>query len=406
MRLRERELDPEVRRRLTAVDASLAGEPVDPELADLAAFATELRDDAPPVDPRFAAELDALVAEGFPTAQPDFGGPVKPPSNRARTRFASLHRRPLLPILAGATTIVIVAGVVAATQFHAGTGDFESGDSLLRKQLSEEPAPPGTADVTESLRRLDAKRGSDKAIVEASATSDAAARVNRPHTAKDRRFEQQAASLTLSADPAQVQDVSGEVRDVAERYDGFVQDSAVSVNGDRARASFSLLVPAANLQAAILDLSDLANVTASDFNTDDVTGSYATAGKRLSAARAEVQKLLRKLEDASSVSEAASLRQQLQIARGELASARGGLRDVKQSVNYAPISLTITGSGDGDGWSIGDAAKDAVDVLEAVGGAILIALAVLVPVGLVGGVIWLAGTRLVRRRRESVLDQD
>jgi hypothetical protein len=54
---------------------------------------------------------------------------------------------------------------------------------------------------------------------------------------------------------------------------------------------------------------------------------------------------------------------------------------------------------------IGDAADDAVDVLEAVGGALLIGLAVVIPLGALGGAVWFGGRELSHRRREASLDR-
>jgi hypothetical protein len=65
----------------------------------------------------------------------------------------------------------------------------------------------------------------------------------------------------------------------------------------------------------------------------------------------------------------------------------------------------VVADGDGDGWSIGDAAGDAVDVLEALGGATLIGLAVLLPLGGISLLFWLAVRQLRHRHRESALDE-
>ena len=95
---------------------------------------------------------------------------------------------------------------------------------------------------------------------------------------------------------------------------------------------------------------------------------------------------------------------QLDVARQQLAVARAGLRGLKQRVALTPVTVQITGSGDGS-RSIGDAADDAVGVLEAIGGAALIALAVLVPLGVIGWIGWVGTRQVQRRRREAPLDR-
>ena len=61
------------------------------------------------------------------------------------------------------------------------------------------------------------------------------------------------------------------------------------------------------------------------------------------------------------------------------------------------------GSSD-DGWSLGDAARDALSVLGAIAGAAIVALAVAVPAAIVGLLAWLAYRAVLRRRREQALD--
>jgi hypothetical protein len=109
------------------------------------------------------------------------------------------------------------------------------------------------------------------------------------------------------------------------------------------------------------------------------------------------------LSNASSSSEAAAIKQQLVVARQQLAAARNALRGLKGRVAYTPVSVEITAQGDGS-WTIGDAADDALGVLEAIGGALLITLAVLVPLAALLALGWLGARELQRRRREAALD--
>jgi hypothetical protein len=191
------------------------------------------------------------------------------------------------------------------------------------------------------------------------------------------------------------------VVDVTSRYDGFVDSSDVHVGGRQSHASFSLRIPAAHLRDALDDLSGLGRVTLRDEGSTNVTGAYVDAGKAYRDARSKVDSLLMQLRSASTPSEAATIRQQLVGARQELAAARAALRGVKGPVAYAPVSVQIRAGGDGS-WSIGDAADDAVGVLEAIAGALLITLAVLVPLA----ALLALGTReLGRRRREAYLDR-
>jgi hypothetical protein len=72
------------------------------------------------------------------------------------------------------------------------------------------------------------------------------------------------------------------------------------------------------------------------------------------------------------------------------------------------VAVTVSadgGSSSGGGsFTPGDAAHDAVKILGAVAGGLVVALAILLPALLVGGALWL-GVRTARRRgRERALD--
>ena len=83
---------------------------------------------------------------------------------------------------------------------------------------------------------------------------------------------------------------------------------------------------------------------------------------------------------------------------------------MRNRANYATVAVDVTGAArkqaaaPSDGpWTPGDAAHDAVRVLEVSAGIVLIALAVLVPLGLVGAAGGFAAATLRRRRREATL---
>ena len=63
-------IDPEIAATLDAIDATLAGEPVDGRYADVAEIALLLASDRPQVPPAFAHSMDQKVARRFaPRAQ-------------------------------------------------------------------------------------------------------------------------------------------------------------------------------------------------------------------------------------------------------------------------------------------------------------------------------------------------
>lgn len=377
-----RDLDPKARRELNAVDAALRGERVEPEFDDLAAIAAELHEARPALDRDVTAELDAWAAEGFPRADktPSDEGASEPPRD---VRPGKSRRRWLLPAFGAAATAVLVIGV-AISQLRPD-GELDSGSDDAGLATIEKPQPT-SPDVFESgAEKLSGRR--------------AGLAIGEP------RANVTSASLTLSAEGDEVADVADDVVDVTDRYGGIVDEANVTT-GDAAspRASFQLRIPSQDLQAALADLSDLAHVKSRNEAESDVNKAFIRGEERFSDANAEVDALLEQLAEADDATEIESIRAQLRNARNELAAARFQLKEIKQRVGFSVVTVGVVAEGDGPGWSLGEAADDAVNVLEWIGGALLVALAVIIPVGALGAALWFGTANLRRRRRESVLD--
>jgi hypothetical protein len=352
----------------------------------------ELRALRPTPERDFAAELDRRMAGGFAPEPESGGGGVARP--RAKWRARPLHRRTLLPALGALALSAVVIAVVASNSGNGGGGTSTSGPELLQPTTGAGASPPAS---------VAAPRQSGGVQEALPPTAPAPPIGGRPRNGQP-QVQQRSASIGLSTDADKLQGAADGVVDVTDRYDGYVDSSDVQSSGAMPHASFSLRIPTTHLQDALADLSNLGHLVSSDEGSVNVTDAYVTAGKTYADARAHVDALLARLRSASSPSDAAAIRRQLDVARQQLAVARSGLRGLKQRVALTPVTVQIAGSGDGS-WSIGDAANDAVGVLEAIGGGALIALAVLVPLGVIGWIGW-AGTREVqRRRREAPLDR-
>jgi Domain of unknown function (DUF4349) len=317
----------------------------------------------------FAAKLDRRVAAGFP-------------SERTVEQKRELTWGRLLPALGTLAAVAVVAVVISNS---GGGGGSDS-------------ATPTSAPATSQF----GKGAVRSEQIVPSPTTQVPPTTGRPRNGQP-QVQERTAQLGLATDADKLQDAADGVVDVTGRYDGFVDSSNVHTGGSRGRASFELRIPTQHLQDALSDLSDLGRVTLLNQGSTNVTGSYVDAGKAYADARANVDDLTEQLRDASSPSEAEAIRAQLDVARQQLAAARAALRSLKQRVAYTPVSVEITAQGDGS-WSIGDAADDAVGVLEAIGGATLIALAVLIPLGALLVLGWLGTRELRRRRREAALD--
>lgn len=334
----------------------------------------ELRALRPTPDSAFAAALDRRVAAAFPKAR-------RPAADRG------LSWGRLVPVLGGLAAVAALVLVISNT---GGGGSRQSLNGIRQAPSTAAPAAGGGS-------------AGQAAPLETVVPPSQPVPSGRPHNGRP-QVQEQSASLGLSTDPGKLQDTADGVVQVTQRYDGFIDSSSVHAGGSNGHASFSLRIPIQHLDDAMADLSNLGHVTSSDVGTSNVTGTYVDASKAYAQAQAKVNSLLAELRSASP-SETHAIRARLAIAREQLAAARTALRGLKQRVALTPVSVEITAHGDGSGWTIGDAAGEAVSVLEAIGGALLIALAVLVPIAALLTLGWLGARELRRRQREAPLNR-
>ncbi|MGA9859360.1 MAG: DUF4349 domain-containing protein [Solirubrobacteraceae bacterium] len=224
----------------------------------------------------------------------------------------------------------------------------------------------------------------------------------------------QGAQLALSTAPGRVGTVAQQVFDVIGAQQGIVTHSSVTATGTTSGgADFQLSVPSANLPATLNALSRLpgANVVSRTDTSADITGQVGGAGERLAEARALRRSLLRQLAAATTSQQAAAIRAQIHDADAAIAADVSTLNGLHRQVAYSQIQLTIQAvnpppahhSATGP-FSLSRALHDAGRVLVVAAGVSLIALAVLLPVGLVAALLGWAAWALRRRRREHALD--
>jgi hypothetical protein len=365
---------------LEAIDATLAGEPVDPEYAEVAELALLLRAERPAPAPEFTVLLDEGFARRF---APD-------------TRKRRAPARWLFAPAAGIAVALVVAIVVAVSTSSGGRPmPVHAAAGLPARTSSANAASPGAAaravgPATPSANTLDALQppSNGRKIV-------------------------QSAQLSLSAPSSRIDDVAQEVFNVVGADRGYVNNSTVTATGNpNGYAEFQLTVPSANLPQAMTQLSELryASVVSRTDTTNDITNQFDSAGAELSRAQARRTSLLKQLQNALTQTQINAIQAQLNDANARIASAQATLRSLNHQVSYSQISLSVQARsavpvhGSGGGFTLGKAAHDAGRVLTVAAGVALIALAVLVPLGLVGALAWWVWAALRRHRREQALD--
>jgi hypothetical protein len=173
---------------------------------------------------------------------------------------------------------------------------------------------------------------------------------------------------------------------------------------------FELRVPTRNLDATVAALSRLGSVRERSQRAQDITPERVSARSRLADARTERKSLLEQLADADTPTETESIRRRLDIVSRQIEAARAALRRVNNRAAFSTVTVTLVADRDAGGtapddqWTPGDAAKDALRVLEVAAGVALIVLAAALPLALLGGAAALAARWTRRRRREHALD--
>ena len=382
MRRRETPLDPAVAAELEALEAALAGDPTaEPELATLV---RDVRMEAPAMSPAFRAQLDERVESGF-------GREPAPP------RRALLRRRPLIPALgvAGCLLAALVAVLIA-------TGGSNDDNASTAGGVAATQAAPAERESS------GAGAGADLAAPAAKDQSSSSAQAAPAPPSSGGRHVERSTRLELTTTDVQ-KTADGIVR-ATQAAGGYVQLSQVRTGEQNGGATFVLRVPTAKLDDALASLSKLGHVRAMEQSANDITGAYDGAQARLADARAERRGLLRALGKATTTQEIASLKARIADNRRELNRLQSEFNTVRRRANYATIQVEVTGRArkqpvtPGGSWDPGDAAHDALRVLEVGAGVALIGLAVLVPLAMLGTAGGLAAGALRRRRREAALN--
>jgi hypothetical protein len=367
---RDSTLDPAVAAELEALEAALAGDPsAEPELA---ALVRDVRAQAPAMQPGVRARLDERVAEGFARA----------PKRRSQ------RRRSLVPAL-GVSACVLAA--IVALVVAGGGGDGGSNGSAGSRT--------GVAESATAQR--------DSAGAGSGASSTSAAAPVTPQAAPSRRVER---TTRLELTTTDVQGAADGVVRATQASGGFVQSSQVATGDGNGSASFVLRVPTSRLDDAIARLSKLGHVRALQQSAQDITGAYNGASARLTEAKATRRALLGALAKATTTEEISSLRARIADNRRDIERYQTQFNALRQRANLATVDVELTGrphksqpTPGGGSWSPGDAARDAVRVLEVSAGVALVGLAVLLPLALLGIAAGLAAGAYRRRRREAAL---
>ncbi|MDE3133056.1 MAG: DUF4349 domain-containing protein, partial [Acidobacteriota bacterium] len=229
----------------------------------------------------------------------------------------------------------------------------------------------------------------------------------------------QSAQISLSTPNIHVDQVAQEVFTLVGAEHGTVLSSHITSatrSSGGGYASFSLSVPTSNLQDTMTQLSRLhyAAVVSRDDSSQNVSHQYNSDQRQLSDARALRASLLKQLQTAYTQSAIDSIKAQLKLAEQQITTWQNALGSLQHRISYSNVSVQINQNGlpilpahhrhHSSGFTIGRAGHDALHVLVVSAGVALIALAVMIPVGLVAALLMWLWVWLRQRRREHALD--
>lgn len=399
MSRRESTLDPVAARELEALDAALAGGAVDPDLADLAVLAEDLRAVAPRPSEGFAAHLDERAAAGFPVPRAAAG-------KRRRWSLPRINR--FTPLAAGSLAAVLAAVVVAAALL-SGPGS-DGGSTVSSSDTAESGAAAQSAKPEQSATEAapDASAGAGAAAPETSRGGGVGGA-----TEPGRRRVERSADLVVLVARDRFDEAAARVPQIAAGANAIVETSSVTTDGGDGRATFALRVPVDALEQTLADLSALGRVESRDESGVDVTGAYVSAADRLGDLRAERSSVRRRLAAETDTAKANELRDRLDELQRDISSARATVAQMRERTSYARVAFEMTtardgqdaGAGDDEdrGWTIGDALSDAGTILAGVLSGLIVGLAVAAPLVALLAALVLGRAVLRRRRRERAL---
>ena len=405
--MRQREsLSPEEARELDALERALAGDPVDADLRELEGIVHDIRATAPQMSPGFAASLEHRVAEGFPATD-------EHPAPRSPRRWV------LFPAAGALCAALVGLVVVLGNNGQTTTPDGVRGP--IAEGPASESADSGTASSPGTARESAPPALAAPPSSGGSSGSSGVQQLDRAGPARPpaatavpgsgERKVQRSADLVLRVPNAKLESTSDGVIRTVDRFGGIVASSSSASNDDGGEATFTLRIPTDRLDDALAALSKLGHVAQRSQNLVDITGSFTSVQDRLSDARAERRGLLGALGRAKTKARIDSLRARLRTVSSQIARLNGDLEALRRRADLSTVSVTVRGDGSesegatgGNTWSPGDAARDAVRVLEVIAGVTLIALAILAPLAVLV-LLGALGVRATRRhRREGALD--
>ena len=317
--------------------------------------------------------------------------PTQPTSPFARLARYSPRRFVLVAVPAMAVVLLAVAGVAGLLDSGSRPGSIEAIRNDLSSQSTTVPGAT-TSPAYEAAPALKAGAGAADAVTPA------------PATGRAQRFS---AQLTLSVKNIDaLSDATQQALRITRDLGGYLITASYATT-DSGFSSLTLKVPTANVQQAIVRLSDLGKIVGQQVQIDDLQGQVDELAKRETALRVQIAGLSERLA-ATDISAAtrAALEARRDAARSELAKVRVASAQVDAEARFATIQLTMQTPQSSTVVPLpsrfDNVVDRAVEILAVEAMVVLYALVIVGPLALLVLLAWLA-RRGVRKHEEKHL---
>ncbi|MFT4048479.1 MAG: DUF4349 domain-containing protein [Solirubrobacterales bacterium] len=337
---------------------------------------------------------------------PDRGAAVRIDERVESAAAARRERRyPVAQFGAAFACLILVLGVVAATQLGGGhdmkniNTDAPAGASGAAAESGVEGSGATHAEGNErSLQEFG--KGTQKEFLPMGA--EPAGVKQAPYDAATPRKQERSASLSLVTTPGRFDAAADRIAEIARAAGGYVQSASTKVTDrDRARGNFLVMVPVAGYRDALAAFSKLGHVRTQSEGSQDITSEYDSAQRTLTGRRSRTDRIKDQLAQTTDPAQRASLRRRLNRARIAEHQAAQRARSTRYRANYVPVSVVLGVARDAERDESGPIARAfdrAGEILERLLAAVIVLLAVALPVGAALLAVWWV-TRLVRRSR-------
>ena len=209
------------------------------------------------------------------------------------------------------------------------------------------------------------------------------------------------AYLTIQVDD--VKAASDQAAQLASSLNGYVASS--SFDNSEPSASMVMRIPEANFSSAMRSLSGLGVVKAQSISSNDVTEQYVNLQAQLESYTTEETTLLRILNSSTTVNDALDTENAIQNTQAQINYLEGQLLELQRLVAFATINLEFTQPVQPPKTptlDFQDALNSALLAFYTVTKGILILGASLIPVAIVGGVVYVPYRHFTRKKPQPI----